>query len=126
MSSQLSSDSSASKEEDPLDKLANEAKSRKTVVLNVGGERFTAMRATLVKFPATRLGKLLRASTIEHVLENCDEFTPGDPPEYFFDRNPDNFHSILNMYRTGKFCTSGRGCALVLQRDIEYWGGWMK
>ena len=43
----------------------------------------------------------MRAETIEKVLELCDEFTPGDPPEYFFDRNPDNFPAILNMYRTG-------------------------
>ena len=49
----------------------------------------------------SRLGKLVRADTIEKVLELCDEFTPGDPPEYFFDRNPDNFPAILNMYRTG-------------------------
>ena len=53
-----------------------------------------------------RLGKLVRAETIEKVLELCDEFTPGDPPEYFFDRNPDNFPAILNMYRTGVLCTS--------------------
>ena len=57
----------------------------------------------------SRLGKLMRASTIDQVmmieagdknivtgkyqnmfflkiLELCDEFVPGDPPEYFFDR----------------------------------------
>ena len=54
----------------------------------------------------SRLGKLVRAETIEKVLELCDEFTPGDPPEYFFDRNPDNFPAILNMYRTGVLYTS--------------------
>ena len=106
---------------DSEDKMAMEAKMKKTVILDVGGERFTAFRNTLGKFPATRLGKLMRASNIEKILEHCDEFVPGDPPEYFFDRNPDNFPSILNMYRTGKFHTTERGCALVLQRDLEYW-----
>ena len=96
--------------------------------------RFTAMRASLLCYPATRfesgsefvvfvlfywqqhcqitiyptsprLGKLVRASTIDQVekamlmviwvklwycitkiLELCDEFIPGDPPEFFFDR----------------------------------------
>ena len=111
-----------SKEENEvLTKMALDARSTKTVILDVGGERFTATRATLLHFPTTRLGKLMRAASMESVLNLCDEFTPGNPPEYFFDRNPDNFHSILNMYRTGKFHTQGRGCALVLQRDIEYW-----
>ena len=96
--------------------------SKKTVILDVGGDRFTAMRSTLQKYPATRLGKLMRASTIEKILEYCDEFVPGNPPEYFFDRNPDNFPAILNMYRTNTFHTTESGCALVLQRDIKYWG----
>ena len=121
MSYHQSFETSSSKYEDPRDKLAIDAKSKKTVILDVGGERFTAMRATLLKFPATRLGKLMRASTIKKILELCDEFTPTDPPEYFFDHNPDNFHSILNMYRTGKFHTTEKGCALVLKRDIQYW-----
>ena len=103
------------------DKMVMDARMKKTVILDVGGERFTACRSTLQKYPGTRLGKLMRASTIEKILENCEEFVPGDPPEYFFDRNPDNFPSILNMYRTGKFHTTERGCALVLQRDLEYW-----
>ena len=50
-------------------------------------------------FPATRLGKLMRAGTIDKILELCDEFTPGDPPEYFFDKNPENFSAILEMHR---------------------------
>ena len=69
-----------------------------------------------------RLGKLMRAEAIDKVLALCDEFTPGETPEYFFDRNPDNFPAILNMYRTGKLHTTERGCALVLQRDLQYWG----
>ena len=103
-------------------RLAAEARDKRTVILDVGGERFIATRDILAVFPATRcslvtrhtshvtrhtvsrLGKLVRAETIEKVLELCDEFTPGDPPEYFFDRNPDNFPAILNMYRTGVLC----------------------
>ena len=104
------------------EKKASEANlCKKTVILDVGGDRFTCLRSTLLRFPATRLGKLMRASTIEKILEFCDEFIPGNPPEYFFDRNPDNFPAILNMYRTNMFHTTESGCALVLQRDIAYW-----
>ena len=50
-----------------------------------------------------RLGKLMRASSIEEILHYCEEFFPGEPPEYFFDRNPDNFPQILDMYRSVSF-----------------------
>jgi hypothetical protein len=55
------------------------------------------------------------------ILELCDEFVPGDPPEYFFDRNPMNFPTILNTYRTSQFHMKEGSCVLVLQRDLEYW-----
>ena len=95
---------------------------KRAVILDVGGDRFTALRTTLERYPNTRLGKVVRASTVEQILKNCDEFVPGETPEYFFDRNPDNFPAILNMYRTDKFHTTGAGCALVLQMDLDYWG----
>ena len=64
------------------------------------------------RFPATRLGKLMRAESVDKMLELCDEFIPGDVPEYFFDKNPENFPAILDMYRTSTFHTTESGCAL--------------
>ena len=69
------------------------------------------------------MGKLVKSTSVDKILKLCEEFTPGDRPEYFFDRNPDNFPSILVMYRNGSFHISVKGCALVQQKDIEYWGG---
>ena len=45
------------------------------------------------------------------------DFISGDPPEYFFDKNPENFASVLEMYRSGKFHIpdGGRG-KLVLEK----------
>ena len=51
---------------------------RNVVILDVGGERFSATRATLLNYPASRLGKLMRAESIEKILEQCDEFVPGN------------------------------------------------
>ena len=44
----------------------------------------------------SRLDKLMRADTIEKILEMCDEFTPGETPEYFFDRNYKNAQEMLS------------------------------
>ena len=49
-------------------------------------------------------------------MEHCSIFYDKKVPEYFFDRNPENFAAILNFYRTDKFHVTGRGCALVLQK----------
>ena len=51
-------------------------------------------------FSVPRLGKLIRAASVEEILRYCEEFFPGEPPEYFFDRNPENFPAILDMYRS--------------------------
>ena len=79
---------------------------------------------------------------MESILSLCEEYVPGDPPEFFFDRNPQNFGTVLEMYRSGKLpaafvgqnhyfiCRSGkfhiidggRGCAVAMKRDFEYWG----
>ena len=36
-------------------------------------------------------------------------------------QNPDNFNLVLDLYRLGRFHVSEAGCALVLQRTIQYW-----
>ena len=41
----------------------------------------------------------MRADAVDKILELCEEFVPGDVPEYFFDKNPENFPAILDMYR---------------------------
>ena len=40
------------------------------VILDVGGERFTAQRNSLLKYPTTRLGKLMRSPNITGSLQN--------------------------------------------------------
>ena len=41
--------------------------------------------------------------------------------EFFFDRNWHSFNSILDIYRTGVLHLNTDMCALVLQKDLEYW-----
>ena len=94
------------------------------VIIDIGGERFQAQRSIFLGYPSTRLGKLMHASSVQEILKYCEEFVPGNPPEYFFDRNPETFPGILDMYRTGTFHVpeGGRSCAFVMRRDFTYWG----
>lgn len=61
------------------------------VVIDVGGEKFHAKREIFLNFPTTRLGRLMSSNTTQQVLELCDEFSPSQPQQFFFDRNPETF-----------------------------------
>ena len=58
------------------------------IILDVGGTRFQVSRASLSLYPDTRLGKLVSTHNVDQILSLCEEFRPGNPEEYFFDRNP--------------------------------------
>ena len=82
------------------------------VVLNVGGIRHEAYKATLKKIPATRLSRLTEA------LANYDPVLN----EYFFDRHPGVFAQILNYYRTGKLHYPTDVCGPLFEEELEFWG----
>ena len=63
----------------------------------------STFRSSFLRFPGTRLGRLMSCASVADMLQLCEEFVPGDPPEFFFDKNPENFGSVLEMYRSGKF-----------------------
>ena len=61
------------------------------------------------------------ASTFDNVYEICDDFDLTEN-EYFFDRNPRSFSSVLNFFRTGKLHLVEDMCVLSFQDDLTYWG----
>jgi len=61
------------------------------VRINVSGHRFETWRHTLDKYPDTLLGS-----------DEKEFFYDDQLDEYFFDRDPELFRSVLAFYRTGK------------------------
>ena len=95
--------------------------SNRTILFNLRGKKHKIRASHFEAFPETRLGILVKATDVGEILELCDHFYPGQPPEYYFDRNSSSFNAILDIYRTGLLHLSSDMCALVLQKELEFW-----
>ena len=73
------------------------------------------VKSLYLTLPASRIGKLLRASSLQEVLSYCDKYlADGRPhPVIMFDRNGASFNTILDIYRTGMFHLCDSTCATI-------------
>ncbi|XP_069094766.1 A-type voltage-gated potassium channel KCND3 isoform X3 [Pleurodeles waltl] len=81
------------------------------IVLNVSGRRFQTWRTTLERYPDTLLGSTEK-----------DFFFNEETQEYFFDRDPEVFRSILNFYRSGKLHYPRYECISAYDDELAFYG----
>ncbi|OCT77018.1 potassium voltage-gated channel subfamily S member 2 [Xenopus laevis] len=91
------------------------------ISINVGGYKKRLPYDTLLRFPETRLCKLLACRSKESILELCDDYDDAKN-EFYFDRNPELFPYVLHFYNTGKLHVMGELCVFSFCQEIEYWG----
>ncbi|KAM3618843.1 uncharacterized protein V6R79_025726 [Siganus canaliculatus] len=81
------------------------------IILNVSGRRFQTWRNTLDRYPDTLLGS-----------SEKEFFYNEETKEYFFDRDPDVFRSVLNFYRTGKLHYPRYECISSYDEELAFFG----
>ena len=74
----------------------------------------------LHQLPTSRLGKLAFSCTHESIISLCDHYSIINN-EFFFDRHPHSFKTILNFYRTGKLHVIDQICVIAFSDDLRYW-----
>ncbi|XP_007909400.1 potassium voltage-gated channel subfamily V member 2-like [Callorhinchus milii] len=89
--------------------------------INVGGSCFKIVHKAAAKFPKTRIGKLATMQDPVRKLELCDDYSV-QTNEYFFDRNPQIFHSIFHFYQSGTLWIMDESCPTNFVEEIRYWG----
>jgi hypothetical protein len=84
----------------------------KRVVINVGGVRFETYKSTL---------KLINESRLANLTPTNSDYDPIRK-EYFFDRDPASFQSILNYFRNGKLHAPNAICGNLFYDELNFWG----
>nr|XP_057911178.1 potassium voltage-gated channel subfamily D member 3-like isoform X2 [Doryrhamphus excisus] len=95
----------------PVAPRDNRRRQDELIILNVSGRRFQTWRTTLDRYPDTLLGS-----------SEKDFFYNEETKEYFFDRDPDAFRSILNFYRTGKLHYPRHECISAYDEELTFFG----
>ncbi|XP_014769438.1 potassium voltage-gated channel protein Shaw [Octopus bimaculoides] len=83
-----------------------------TVVFNIRGTIFETYRSNLYRKNLSNLSN-------EEFLTQFYRVTPND---YFFDRDPSLFSSVLEYQRTGVLHIPVNVCGKVARQELEFWG----
>lgn len=83
-----------------------------SITLNVGGVKFLCDRELLRQCSHGRLSKVGRQDL---------EIGPTSYSEYFFDRDPRFFPTILDFYRCGRLQMNTNFCLEQWMDELEFW-----
>ncbi|EPQ08421.1 Potassium voltage-gated channel subfamily F member 1 [Myotis brandtii] len=92
------------------------------IVVNVGGVRQVLYGDLLSRYPETRLAELLTclAGGYDSIFSLCDDYDPGKR-EFYFDRDPDAFKCVLEVYYFGEVHMKKGICPICFKGEMDFW-----
>ncbi|XP_030200276.1 potassium voltage-gated channel subfamily F member 1 [Gadus morhua] len=92
------------------------------VVVNIGGVKQVLYGDVLTRFPETRLAGIVESSSAgsEDLSSLCDDYDP-DSRELYFDRDPDAFKCIMELYYYGEIHMKRGICPICFMKEMEFW-----
>ncbi|CAM9515046.1 voltage-gated potassium channel regulatory subunit KCNF1-like [Lampetra fluviatilis] len=92
------------------------------VCLNIGGVRFSLDGDLLYRFADTRLAQLSRSTDADERRRLCDDFDPrANGSEFYFDRDPEVFRTIIDLFYDGEIHMNKGVCPLCFKGELEFW-----
>lgn len=93
------------------------------VVVNIGGVKQVLHADMLTRFPDTRLAQLVHCSStrsLEEISTLCDDYDP-DSGEFYFDRDPDAFKCVVELYYYGEVHMKRGICPVCFMKEMDFW-----
>lgn len=106
----------------PKPKYGDDLCAEGQIAVNIGGVRAVLVGDVLKRYPESRLAELLHTSTSDSdiVPSLCDDFDPARG-EFYFDRDPDAFKCIVDVYYFGEIHIKRGICPVCFIKEMEFW-----
>ena len=62
----------------------------------------------------------MKAKKLDEILDLCDDFCPGEPPEYFFDRYDDYWCRVESLAMQLELTFDTLKCQVLRNNDPHY------
>ncbi|XP_046905977.1 potassium voltage-gated channel subfamily F member 1-like [Hypomesus transpacificus] len=100
----------------------SEASEKAEIIVNIGGVKQVLYGDVLNRYPETRLAELVKCSigSTEDFFSFCDDYDPGKG-EFYFDRDPDAFKCIIELYYYGEIHMKRGICPICFMKEMEFW-----
>uniref|UniRef100_A0A1A8JMV9 Potassium voltage-gated channel, subfamily F, member 1a n=2 Tax=Nothobranchius kuhntae TaxID=321403 RepID=A0A1A8JMV9_NOTKU len=100
----------------------SEASEEVEIVVNIGGVKQALYGDVLNRYPDTRLAELVDCTLTspEEISSLCDDYDP-DTGEFYFDRDPEAFKCIIELYYYGEIHMKRGICPMCFMKEMDFW-----